>query len=379
MSETTRDMKYTTESVLYLALELGDAKWKLGFSIGLGQKPRRRTIDGRDLSALQREMAAAKLRFRLPETSSVRSCYEAGREGFWLHRYLVSKEVENLVVDSSSIEVNRRSKRTKTDKLDVGKLLTMLIRYHLGEHKLWSVVHVPSEEAEDMRHLHRQLNSCKKDRTRHRCRISGLLASQGVRLPVTADFLERLRTVPMWDGEPLSPGLRGRLEREYAALKYVEQQIDLLEAERQALIDTSDHPSIQKVRALMKLKAIGPNSSWLFVMEFFGWRKFRNRRQVGGLAGLAPTHYQSGAELREQGISKAGNRLVRAMAIEIAWAWVRYQPDSELTRWFQQRFGQGGKRMRKVGIVALARKLLVALWRYLETGEIPAGAQLKVS
>jgi transposase len=286
--------------------------------------------------------------------------------------------VENVVVDSSSIEVNRRAKRAKTDKLDLDKLLTMLIRYHLGEEKVWRVVYVPSEEAEDMRHLHRQLTTFKKDRTRHRCRINGLLASQGVRRSVTADFLERLAGVRLWDGSLLPPGIRRRLEREYAALQYVEEQIKQLEAERQALIDTSDHPSVQKVRALMKLKGIGPNSSWLFVMEFFGWRNFRNRREVGGLAGLTPTPYQSGTRSQEQGISKAGNRPVRGMAIEIAWAWVRYQPQSELTRWYMERFGQGGKRLRKVGIVAVARKLLVALWNYLETGEIPAGAELKV-
>jgi transposase len=378
MSETTHGKEYNTESALYVALELGDAKWNLGFSTGLGQRPRRRTIEGRDLTALQREIAAAKARFLLPGRVPVRSCYEAGREGFWLHRYLVAKEVKNLVVDSSSIEVNRRARRTKTDKLDVGKLLTMLIRYHLGENRLWSVVHVPSPEAEDMRHLHRQLTTFKTDRTRHRCRISGLLACQGVRLKVTTDFLERLESIRNWEGSPLAPGLHTRLEREYEALLFVEGQIKTLETERKQLLETSQHPCVQKVRDLMKLRGIGPNSSWLFVMEFFGWRDFRNRRQVGACAGLTPTPYQSGGQLREQGISKSGNRLVRAMAIEIGWAWVRYQPDSELTRWFERRFSQGGKRMRKVGIVALARKLLIALWNYLETGEIPAGAQLKV-
>jgi transposase len=370
-------VRIIADPVLLLALELGDAKWNLGLSIGLGRSPRRRTIKGRDLSALQREIAAAKERFGLPDSASLMSCYEAGREGFWLHRYLVSKGVQNLVVDSSSIEVNRRARRAKTDKLDVGKLLTMLIRYHLGETRLWSVVRVPSQEAEDMRHLHRQLISFKKDRTRHRCRISGLLASQGVRLSVTKDFMARLDLVRTWDGSLLATGLRARLGREYKALQHVEEQIRELEAERKELLDTSQHPYVQKVRNLLKLRGIGPNSSWLFVMEFFGWRNFRNRREVGALAGLTPTPYHSGGNLREQGISKAGNRPVRGMAIEIAWAWVRYQPESELTHWFLERFGRGGKRMRKVGIVALARKLLEALWTFLETGEIPAGAQLK--
>jgi transposase len=377
MKETTRRMEYTTEPTLYLAFELSKEKWKLAFSIGLGQNPRRRTIDAGDRSALAQEINLAKKRFRLPATARVRSCYEAGRDGFWLHRHLLKTEVENLIVDSSSIEINRRARRAKTDRLDAGKLLNMLIRYHSGERKVWSVVHVPSVEAEDMRHLHRQLSTRKVDQTRHISRIKGLLASQGVNLPLHVDFLEKLETARLWDGSRLPPGLRARLEREYAGLQFVRQQIRELEAERGELIERSDHPSVVKVRQLMKLRAIGPNSAWLFVMEFFGWRQFRNRREVGGLAGLTPTPYQSGDESREQGISKAGNRPVRAMAIEIAWCWLRYQPDSELARWFYARFGHSGKRMRKVGIVALARKLLVAFWCYLETGEIPVGAQLK--
>jgi len=377
MKEATHGTENITERALYLAFELGKAKWKLGFSIGLGQKPRRRAIEARDLVALEWEIGLAKKRFGLPETALVRSCYEAGRDGFWLHRYLDAVSVENVVVDSSSIEVNRRARRAKTDRLDVGKLLSMLMRYHSGEKKVWSVVHVPSVEAEDKRHLHRQLWTLKVNRTRHISRIEGLLASQGVCMTVGADFLERLETARLWDGRPLPPGLRVRLQREYRALQFVKQQIQELEAERTELIRTSGDPSVEKVRRLMKLRAIGENSSWLFVMEFFGWRQFRNRREVGGLAGLAATPYQSGEEAREQGISKAGSCSVRAMAIEIAWCWLRYQPDSELTHWYRENFGHGGKRLRKVGIVALARKLLVALWRYLETGVIPAGAQLK--
>ena len=377
MNEATLEKEYTPKRALYLAFELGKEKWTLGFSIGLGQNPRRRVIDGGDLQALKEEIKLAKKRVGLLEEVPVKSCYEAGREGFWLHRYLLANGIENLVVDSASIEVNRRARRAKTDKLDVEKLLTMLMRYHCGEKRVWSVVHVPSVEAEDKRHLHRQLSTLKVDRTRHICRIKGLLASQGVSMPVGADFLTRLETVRLWDDSPLPAGLRTRLEREYAALGSVKQQIKEVVAERAEKICKSTDVSEEKVRQLLKLRGIGENSSWLFVMEFFGWRKFRNRREVGDLAGLTPTHYQSGGESREQGISKAGNRLVRAMAIEIAWCWVRYQPDSALTRWYQERFGSGGKRMRKVGIVAVARKLLVALWRYLETGEIPAGAQLK--
>jgi transposase len=377
VNQTTREEEYTTESSLYVAFELGKEKWKLGFSTGLGQKPRLRTIEAGDLAAFEDEVRQAKRRFQLPESASVKSCYEAGRDGFWLHRCLLEKQVQNLIVDCSSIEVNRRAKRAKTDRLDATKLVSMLIRYYGGDKRVWSVVQVPSVEDEDMRHLQRQLSALQVARTRHIGRIGGLLATQGVSIPIHADFLETLPAVRLWDGSPLPPGLCARIEREYAALQFVRQQIKELVAKRKTLTETADHPSVVKVRQLMKLRAIGPNSAWLFVMEFFAWRQFRNRREVGSLAGLTPTPYQSGGESREQGISKAGNRSVRAMAIEIAWCWLRYQPDSELTRWYRDRFGSGGKRMRKVGIVALARKLLVALWRYLETGEIPAGAELK--
>jgi transposase len=253
----------------------------------------------------------------------------------------------------------------------------MLVRYDSGEKKVWSVVHVPSVEVEDQRQVHRELASLKADRTRHINRIKGLLVSQGVRMPVQADFLARLDALRLWDGTPVPPGLRARLEQEYVCLEFVDQQIKVREAERRALLCASQEPYVAQVRQLMRLCGIGEQSAWRYVTEFFGWRAFRNRRQVGALAGLAPTPYQSGGDERELGISKAGNRPVRAMAIEIAWSWLRNQPDSQLSHWYWQRFGQGSKRIRKMGIVALARKLLIALWRYLEDGEIPAGAKLK--
>lgn len=376
-SKTTPGKGHNGRAKLYLAFELGNKQWKLGFTIDLGQRPRIRTIDAGDLPALEWEIGQAKRRFNLPKNAPVKSCYEAGRDGFWLHRHLIAMDVENVVVDSSSIEVNRRARRAKSDRLDVAKLLTMLIRYHRGEKKVWSVVHVPSIETEDKRHLHRQLGTLKKDRTRYINRIKGLLALQGIRIPVRRDFLERLESVHLWDESPLPSGLRSRLEREYACWQLTEKQIKELEAERNKVIRTSDDPSVEKVRRLLQLRGIGDNSAWLFVMEFFGWRAFRNRREVGALAGLTGTPYLSGDEVREQGISKAGNGSIRAMAIEIAWSWLRFQPQSELSLWYETRFAHGSKRTRKIGIVALARKLLIALWRYLETGAIPAGAELK--
>jgi len=368
--------EYSPKPTLYLAFELGNAQWKLGFTIGFGQQPRQRTIPAGNLDKLQAEIAAAKKRFRLDEPVRVVSCYEAGRDGFWLDRYLRSAKIENVIVDASSIEVNRRARRAKTDRLDVGKLLTMLLRYHNGEAKVWQVVQVPTLEQEDGRQLHRELLRLKQERTRHINRSKGLLVSQGVRLAVKQDFLKRLERVRLWDGSPVPPGLKGRLHREFARQQLAESQIKALEAERRAAIRDSTDPAVEKVRQLLRLRAIGPNSAWLYVMEFFGWRNFRNRREVGSLAGLTPTPFQSGASDREQGVDKAGNRYIRSIAIEIAWRWLYLQPESDLSKWYQARFGQGSKRMRKIGIVALARKLLIALWRYLETGEVPAGAVL---
>ena len=247
MDEATRD-QYSTFPTLYLAHELSNEKWRLGFTVGLGQPARERVIAAGDLSALEREIGLAKRRFGLPEGVRVLSCYEAGREGFWLHRYLTARGVENLVVDSASIEVNRRARRAKTDHLDVGKLLTMLIRFDLGEERVWRVVQVPSVEAEDRRHLHRQLLTLKADRTRHINRIKGLLAGQGIRVAVKGDFLQRLDGLRLWDGSPLPGGLRHRVEQEYAALRFVEGQIRTLEARRREMVRGSDDPAVEKVR-----------------------------------------------------------------------------------------------------------------------------------
>lgn len=242
---------------------------------------------------------------------------------------------------------------------------------------MWSVVHVPTEAAEDRRQAHRELLTLKRDRARATNRIKGLLANQGVVVEVRGDFLGQLDQVRVWDGRPLSAGLRGRLEREWAKVALLTGQIQMLEAQRQEALQTAADPVVEQVRQLLRLRGIGTNSAWLYVMEFFGWRAFRNRREVGALAGLTPTPYQSGASSREQGIAKAGNRYVRAMAIEIAWGWLRFQPESALSQWYEARFGQGSSRVRRIGIVALARRLLVELWRYLETGAVPAGAVVK--
>jgi transposase len=231
----------------------------------------------------------------------------------------VEQDIHNLVVDSSSIEVNRKARRKKTDKQDTHKLLTMLMRYDQGEKKAWSVVHVPSAEAEDYRHLHREKATLKAERTRHINRSKGFLAGQGIGISSGPDFLQQLDEIRLWDGSRLLPGLRTRLEREYERMQFVQEQIKILEAERLEMIRHSTRADVEHVRQLMRLKGLGVCSAWLYVMEFFGWRKFRNRREVGALSGLTPTPYQSGEEERERGISKEGNTHVRSMAIQIAW------------------------------------------------------------
>jgi transposase len=377
-AKTTREPQgnHRPGCTLYLAFELGQAHWKLGFTTGMGQAPRERTITAGDLQAVEREIEGARRRFRLPPQVDLLSCYEAGRDGFWLHRFLEAIGHRSYVVDSSSIQVNRRARRAKSDALDLSGLLRLLIRYHGGERRVWRVVRVPTPEAEDARHLHRELMTLKRDRARVTNRMKGLLATQGLRIPLDAGFPEALEAALLWDGLPPLEGLAGRLQREWRRHRFLTEEIRASERRRRRLLKESDDPAVAQVRQLLALRGIGTNSAWLYVMEFFAWRELRNRREVGSLAGLAPTPYQSGSSHREQGIQKAGNRYIRAMAIEIAWSWLRHQPESELTIWYNQRFGPAGRRMRKVGIVALARKLLIALWRYLETGAIPDGAAL---
>ena len=366
-----------SQSTLYLAFELGKNTWKLGFTIGMAQQPRERTLPAGALETLQKEITRAKQRFGLAEDACVVSCYEAGRDGFWLHRYLAAHGVTNHVIDSASIEVNRRQRRAKTDRLDVHKLLTMLLRHMAGERKVWSVVRVPSVEEEDRRQLHRELTTAKCDRTRLSNRIKGLLAGHGVQLVLQGDVDAQLDQLHQWDGSPLPPALLSRLKRAWQQVCFLTAHIQTLEAQRWAVLRRREDAVVDQVRQLFTLRGIGVNSAWLYVMEFFAWRDFQTPKQVGALAGLTPTPSQSGQSRRELGIAKAGNRHMRAMAIEIAWAWRRFQPTSALSQWYEQRFGHGSARLRKIGIVALARKLLIALWRFLKTGVLPEGAVLK--
>ena len=333
-----------------------------------------RAIAAGDLSALGREIAAAKARFGLTPGTRVRSCYEAGRDGFWLHRWLVAAGVDNVVVDSSSIEVNRRARRAKTDRLDAGKLLQLLMRWAGGERRAWSVVHVPSAEAEDARQLTREIEAVGVDRTRVRNRIQGLLATQGVRLALTAQFEVELTRAQTGDGRALPPGLRTRLRHEWSQLQVIEARLATLAEERAAQIAAGATRVAQVAQQLRRVRGVGATSAAQYAAELFGTRTFQNGRQVAALTGLVPVPYRSDQRVEDQGISKAGRGALRRLSVEIAWGWLRWQPHSALTQWFARRFAAAGKRARRIGIVAVARKLIIALWQFVDRGVIPEGA-----
>jgi transposase len=367
----------TTTGTLYLALELGQDKWLTACATQAAQKPRYRGLPARDLSRLQEEIAKAKQRFGLPADAPVCTCYEAGRDGFWLHRALTSRGICNVVVDSGAIEVNRRRKHVKSDPVDAAKLLNLLCRYHGGERKVFSVVNVPTVADEDRRQLHRGLKDLQQQQTECRNRIKGLLASQGLEAKVDADFRATLEALRAWAGQPVPAGLRGRVLQEFAVWEALHRQVrDAANAQERRLREGTE-PYLEKVRRLLGLKAVGVRSAWILVTELFAWRNIQNGKELGALVGLTPTPYDSGQSAREQGISKAGSKHVRGLIVELAWLWLRWQPGSTLSQWYQRRFGSGSKRVRKVGIVALARKLLIALWRYGERGELPPGATEK--
>ena len=366
---------YESGAVLYMAMELSNKKWKLGFSNG--SKARRKSIEARNQIRLLEEVSLAKRKLGLPAEAKVICCYEAGRDGHWLHRWLSSEGFEVLEIDSSSIETARGRKHVKTDRVDVEKLLDLLLRRCLGFRKAFRVVRVPSEEAEAGQRLHREDEYLIRQRSRISNRIKSLLVTQGVvEISLKGDFTARLERARCWDGQGLSPELQAELIRLHVQYRLFEEQLSAVARAYAAELESETSIGAAR-RQLETLKSMGPKTSRVLSAEVFAWRTFANGKQVGGMSGLTPTPSQSGDEQREQGISKAGNRRVRWVMIEFAWLWLRWQPESALSRWYRRRFAHGGPRARRIGIVALARKLLIALWRYLEFGELPAGAVLK--
>jgi transposase len=375
MIATTRPEISVSEPTLYVAFELSRKEWKLAMTSGFGVAPWVRTMASGDWRGVERAVAQGRARFGLSAATRVVSCYEAGRDGFWIHRALGQRGISNHVVDSASIEVNRRARRAKTDRLDALKLVMMLVRFCLGERDVWREVHVPSVVAEAARQVSRERTALTQEQTRLTNQLKGLLATWGATLP-RRRASDWWTTVRDWAGAPLPGEVQARLARVEVRWALLEEQIAALEAQQQAAVTTAAPTSA--LRQLVQLKGIATTSASVLLDEGLEWRAFRNRRQIGGLLGFAPTPYGSGEVEREQGISRAGNKRLQSISIQLAWNWVRWQPHSVLTQWFCAQFGKG-KRGRRIGIVAVARKLVIALWRYVTTGVIPAGAILKAA
>src|SRR2546425_2157587 len=374
MIATTRPEMIVSEPTLYVAFELGKKEWKLAMTSGFGVAPWLRSVASGDWRGVERALAQGRARFSLPASAPVVSCYEAGRDGFWIHRALGERGIRNRVVDSASIEVNRRARRAKTDRLDALKLVTMLVRVCWGERRVWSEVHVPSVAAEAARQVSRERTALTQEQTRLTNQLKGWLATWGATLP-------RRRpsgwwtTVSDWAGAPLPVEVQARVARAEARRAVLAGQIAELDDQQQAAVTTPAPGSA--VRQLVQLKGVATRSASVLLDEGLVWRAFQNRRQIGGLLGFAPTPYESGESAREQGISRAGNNRLQAISIQLAWNWVRWQPHSALTQWYRAHFGTG-KRARRIGIVAVARKLVIALWRDGTAGGVPAGGVLKV-
>src|SRR6202049_2581878 len=364
------------------AIELSKKSWVIGFITPLSEKISRRTLKGCDWKGLLEliEEVRARVSRETGRAVEVISCYEAGYDGFWLHRQLEAHGIRNYVIDPASLQVDRRARRVKTDRIDTERLLRSLMPFLRGEPKVWSVVRVPSVAEEDARRLHRERDRLIAERVAHVNRIRALCAIHGNYdyHPIRSDRLQQLERLRTPQGQPLPPALKDELKRELVRLELVLKMIALLEAERDATLADAAPARLnaKKIKDLHRLRSIGPEFATVLVGEVF-FRPFDNRRQVGSYVGMSSSPFSSGATAREQGISKAGNPKARKTMIELAWLWLRYQPDSALSIWFRQRVGTTKGRIKRIMIVAMARKLLVALWRYLETGMIPQGAVLK--
>ena len=361
---------------LFVALELSRSTWLVALHSPLSAKVSQHRMEGGDVEGLlaliarKREPAQA----RLGRPIRVVSCFEAGYDGFWLHRWLCAHGLENRVLDAASLLVDRRAKRAKTDRLDAAGLLRTLMALERGEMQVCRVVHGPSPAQEDARRRSRERARLVVERGQHVSRIKGLLMTQGIRdfEPTRRDWPARLEALRTPDGQELAPCLRAEVLRECRRLWPVMEMVAEVEAEQKAVMDAEDGHAARWTR----LRGIGLTFATVLANEVF-FRDFRNRREVGGYLGLAPSPWQRGGVRRDQGIAKAGNPRARRTAIELAWLWLRHQPGSALVRWFHERVGPGTGRMRRILLVAMARKLIVALWRYVTLGTVPEGALLK--
>jgi transposase len=371
-------------AVVFAAMELSKTTWLLAAQASPSGKTSSHRLDGGDIAGLLALLRRLQARERRAGGDKVEVFvgYEAGYDGFWLQRLLAAEGITCWVMDPGSLQVDRRARRAKTDRLDAAMLLRALVAWCRGDRAACHMVQVPSAEREDARRTHRERQRLIAERVQHVNRIKGLLATQGIYVfqPLRRDRWERLEELRTGDGRTLPPRLRREIEREFRRLELVLEHIEASEAERDAAAaaPAAEDADAGKVALLSRLGGIGTELATVLVREAL-YRPFANRKEVAAYAGLTPSPFASGDRHRDQGISKAGNPLLRKSMVELAWLWLRYQPDSGLARWFTERVGAARGRMRKITAVALARKLLVALWRYVTTGLVPEGARLKTA
>lgn len=372
----------TDLGAIFVSLELSRSTWLItSLSPGAGEKMSKHTVCGGNISGLLERFRSLqeKARSRTAQRFSIIVIQEAGLDGFWIHRALVADGIESHVVDPASIATSRRRRRAKTDKIDGEALVRALLAYKRGEPRVCAMVRVPTPEEEDRRRISRERKALTTERVRHVNRIKGLLFGQGVSgyEPLRRDRRQRLDELRTGDGHELPYHLKSQIERELDRLELLLDQITAIEGERNEAL-ASAQVTAPAPALLLALKGVGEESATILWFECL-YRHFANRRQVAAYAGLAPTPWQSGSIDREQGVSKAGNPRLRSTMIQLAWLWLRHQPDSALTCWFLERVRLNGGRLKKTTIVALARKLLVALWKYVTAGVVIDGAVMKAA
>ena len=367
---------------IFVAIELSSQKsWLITLHSPDQGRMSRHRLEGGDHAGLLALIAkiGARAAQKLGSEPRVASCYEAGYDGFWLQRLLIAAGINSFVFDPASIAVEQRARRAKTDRIDGELLLRTLMAYLRGEPRVVRLVRVPTVEQEDARRVSRERDRLVTEQTAHTNRIKALLRLSGLAVgtPLRRNWLSWLEQQHDWQGQPLPPHVLAEVRREHARLMLVREQLAALEQSQQAAQASAVPDAMAKRREqLQRLKGLGPAFATTLAGELF-YKDFRNRREVASYCGLTPSPWKSGGIDREQGISKAGNPHVRQKTVELAWLWVRHQPNSALSRWFQARTLNAGKRARRIAIVALARKLVVALWRYLDTGLVPEEALMK--
>lgn len=371
----------TSTNAVFVAIEMSKSTWLVAVHTSKDGRTGLHKFDGGDVTALLSIIERARNRQAHTADSEVpvHCCFEAGYDGFWLARRLRAEKIKPHVIDPTSLKIDRRAKRAKTDRIDVAGLLRVIVALHRGDSYACRLVPIPTPEEEDAKRTHRERQRLVKERTGHINRIKGLLATQGIYdyQPLKQDRHRRLHDLRTGDGRALGERLRREISRELDRLELTIEHIAEIEAERDAAIKAgATEPSAVMGAQLIRLRGVGAETATILVREAF-YRSFNNRKALASYAGLTPSPYASGGMDRDQGLDHAGNSLLRKAMVELAWVWLRYQPGSALSRWFRERVAEQKGRIRRIAVVALARKLLIALWRYATTGLVPTGAILK--